>query len=154
MIVENLPHTAVAAERSGALLLIRLGDRRYGLPLASVERVLPMAYVDRLPDSGDGLLGMLNLHGQVLPVVDLHARLGLDKPALATEHKLVLLRTTVPFLLWVEDVEGVVGGGPDALTAVPGEFTSSNTLVPKVLRLGEGIVPVLAPAALEPRGHF
>ena len=153
MILENLPHTAVAAERAGALLLIKLGDRRYGLPLVSVERVLPMAFVAPLPNSGAGLLGMLNLHGQVLPVVDVHARLGLDKPPMATEHKLVLLRTTAPFLLWVEDVEGVVGGAPDALTSVPGEETDTNILVPKVLRLGEGIVPVLAPAALEPRGY-
>ena len=42
MTPENRPESAA--------LLVRLGDRQYGLPLASVERVLPMAYIAALPD--------------------------------------------------------------------------------------------------------
>src|SRR5919202_2705220 len=108
-----------AGKRGDAVLLVVLGERRYGLPLGAVERVLPMAAVLALPEAGDGLLGMLNLHGQVLPVIDPHQRLGLPSPRLATEQRLVLLRASVPFLLWVDGVEDVVAGGPDALSAVP-----------------------------------
>jgi chemotaxis signal transduction protein len=133
-----------------AVLLIKLGGQQYGLPLASVERVLPMAFVLGMPDSGNGLLGMLNLHGQVLPVIDPHPRLGVPSPSLGADQRLVLLRTGVPFLLWVEEVEEVVSGAADALSAVPEQ--RANALVPRVLRLGDRIVPVLAPAALEPRG--
>jgi chemotaxis signal transduction protein len=143
---------ATAVDHSGAVLLVRLGERRYGLPLASVERVLPMAYILALPDSGDGLLGMLNLHGQVLPVIGPHARLGLPAPKLSAAHKLVLLRASVPFLLWVEDVEEVVDNSPDALSSVPAQQVSP--VVSTVLRLGDAIVPVLNPTALEPRGSL
>jgi chemotaxis signal transduction protein len=141
---------AVPADLDGAILLVRLGERLYGLPLDCVERVIPMAYVASLPDTGDGLLGMLNLHGQVLPVLDPHPRLGLPTPKFSAEQRLVLLRGNVPFLLWVDTVQEVVAGGTDALTAVP--VQQASPLVPRVLRLGESIVPVLGPAALEPRG--
>jgi len=132
------------------MLLIRLGERQFGLPLEAVERIMPMAHVLGLPDSGDGLLGMLNVHGTVLPVIDPHPRLGLPSPRLAAEQRLVLLRASVPFLLWVDDVEEVVVTGADGLSVVPAQ--QSSPLVTRVLRLGETIVPVLAPAALEPRG--
>jgi purine-binding chemotaxis protein CheW len=132
-----------------AVLLVRLGERAYGLPLASVERVLPMAYVLPLPESSDGLMGMLNLHGQVLPVIDPRARLGLPSPQVAAEHRLLLLRGRAPFLLWVDDVQEVVSVSAEELSAVPAEMASP--LVPRVLRLGENLVQVLAPAALELR---
>ncbi|TME40602.1 MAG: hypothetical protein E6I75_04285 [Chloroflexi bacterium] len=120
MTIDSPTHTAV--------LLVRLGERQYGLPLAIVERVLPMAAVLQLPDSDEGLLGVLNLHGEILPVMDPHQRLGLARPVLAAEQRLVLLRSYTRFL----------------------QHTSPT--ITRVLRLGESIVPVLAATALEPRG--
>ncbi len=143
--------TSAAAELGGvSLLLVKLGERQYGLPLACVQRVLPMAFVLGLPSAGDGLLGMLNLHGQVLPVIDPHLRLGLPSPRLTADHRLVLLLANAPFLLWVDEVDEVVTAATDALSDVPGQ--QASPLVPQVLRLGDSIVPVLAPASLEPCG--
>jgi purine-binding chemotaxis protein CheW len=141
---------AAAALGGVSLLLVKLGDRQYGLPLACVQRVLPMAFVVGLPDAGDGLLGMLNLHGQVLPVIDPHPRLGLPGARLTADHRLVLLQVKAPFLLWVDEVDEVVTAAAGALSDVPGQ--QASPLVPQVLRLGDSIVPVLAPASLEPCG--
>jgi chemotaxis signal transduction protein len=138
------------AEQSYAVLMITLGDRRFGLPLESVERVMPMAHVLSLPGSGDGLLGMLNVHGQILPVVDAHPRLGLPSPHPDAGQRLVLVRARAQFLLWVDGVDEVVVGAADAVSSVPAQ--QASPLVSRVLRLGDAIVPVLAPAALEPRG--
>src|SRR5579859_1991444 len=102
--------SAPVSEIGLAVLLVTLGGRQYGLPLECVERVMPMAEVLSLPDTGDGLLGMLNMHGQVLPVINIYPRLGLPTPRLAAAQRLVLLRASVPFLMWVDDVEEVVVG--------------------------------------------
>src|SRR5207244_11722243 len=102
-----------------AVLLVRLGERQYGLPLAIVERVLPMAAVLQLPDSDEGLLGVLNLHGEILPVMDPHQRLGLARPVLAAEQRLVLLRSYTRFLLWLDVVEAGVDVISGALSVVP-----------------------------------
>lgn len=136
-------------DSTSAALLVRLGDRSFGLPLAAVERVLPMATVLPLPDAGDSLLGVLNLHGDVLPVIDAHARLGVEKPRINADHRLILLRGTCPFLMWVDEVEEVVVLGAEACSGVPTKQPSP--VVAGVVRLGEAIVPLLAPAALEPR---
>ena len=132
-----------------AVLLVRIGEQQYGLPLASVERVLPMAYVMPLPDSGVGLMGMLNLHGNVVSVIDPRTRLGLSSPPMAAEHRLVCLRARAPYLMWVDSVDGVVPIADGELSDVPGQ--TNGPLVPQVLRVGDAIVPVLAPTALEPR---
>lgn len=133
---------------TSAVLVVRCQDRRFGLPLPAVERVLPMAAVLPLPGADNSLMGMLNLHGKVVPVVNPHARLGLTRPHVAVDDRLVLLKTARPFLLWVQDVEGVVAPPPEAFSEVPGR--PAGAVVAQILRLGEDIVPLLAPSALEP----
>jgi hypothetical protein len=64
------------------------------------------------------------------------------------DHRLVLLKGTRPFLLWVDDVEGLVAPGPEAFSDVPS--TPTDAVVARIVRLGDEIVPLLAPSALEP----
>jgi purine-binding chemotaxis protein CheW len=145
MLVEDRTLSA----RDAAALLVRIGQRQFAVPLNVVERVLPMAAVVALPDAGQGLLGMLNLRGAIVPVVDPRPRLGVPTPEAHPEHRLVLVRGMRPFLLWVDEVDEVVSLGPDDVTAVPAQ--QASPVVPRVLRLGNEIVPLLAPTALEPR---
>jgi chemotaxis signal transduction protein len=151
MIANSSTYTPAATERTDAVLLVKLDGRQYGLPLVCVGRVLPMAHVVSLPGSRDGVLGMLNLHGQVLPVIDPRPRLGLASPSLAPDHRLVLILGEAPFLLWVDEVDEVVTAAPEAITVVGTQ--QGNPLVATILRLGDSIVPVLAPSALEPLGR-
>jgi purine-binding chemotaxis protein CheW len=146
MVVHSDPLPTAFAVEPSAVLLVNIGDRLCGLPLGSVERILPMAHLLSLPDDGHGLLGMLNLHGEVLPVVDPHPRLGLPSPTVSAEHRLVLLRAKTSFLLWVDDVQDVVAYEKDAVSMVPGQ--PADPLVSWVLRLDDSIVLVLAPSSL------
>jgi purine-binding chemotaxis protein CheW len=152
MRIDSRPVSGTPSDTQTSVLLVRLAERQYALPLAAVQRILPMAYVQALPDSGSGLLGMLNLHGDLVPVLDPHPRLGLPTPKVAAEHRLVLVQATNPFLLWVDEVEEVITVTEDELSVVPAQ--QASPLVPRVLRFGTAVVPVLAPAALEPRGSL
>lgn len=136
---------------SSAVLLVRLGGRRYGLLLSDVERVLPMAAVSRLPDESPGMLGVLNLHGAVLPVIDPRPRLGLASPTWTAEQRLVLLASASQrFLLWVDELEDVVDHVAEALSAI--SSTDGQRLTTHVLRWGTELVPILSPRALQECG--
>ena len=57
------------------LLVFHIGQDRYGLRLRAVQRVLPLMELKRLPLAPPAVAGLMNLHGQPVPVIDL-ARLG------------------------------------------------------------------------------
>jgi chemotaxis-related protein WspB len=57
------------------LLVFHIGQDRYGLRLPAVQRVLPLLELKRLPLAPHAVAGLMNLHGQPVPVIDL-ARLG------------------------------------------------------------------------------
>ncbi len=54
----------------------RVAGQIYGLPLQHVERVLRMVAVSPVPEAAPYVMGAIDLHGHVVAVVDMRARLG------------------------------------------------------------------------------
>ncbi len=94
------------------LLLFDVGDGRYALPVERVREVLPQAATSPLRTAPKGLVGMLRLRGELLPIVDLRQRLGL--PAIAPQIGQCIIATRVgsAFVgLLVDGVRQIVSGG-------------------------------------------
>jgi len=69
-----------------------LGGAWYALDLGVVERVVPMAAVRPLPRAPQVVLGAFNLHGEVVPVVDVRRRLGLAPRGFALTARFLVAR--------------------------------------------------------------
>ncbi len=59
-----------------ACVTFELGPACYALPVERVREVLRVPWISKLPRSPEALLGVVNVRGQVLPVLDLRALLG------------------------------------------------------------------------------
>lgn len=62
------------------VLVFHIGHDRYGLPLRVVRRALPLVELKSLPLAPDSVAGLMNLHGESVPVIDL-ARISGGAPA-------------------------------------------------------------------------
>jgi purine-binding chemotaxis protein CheW len=57
---------------------VRVGKEHYALPVENVLEIAELGEISPVPGSGSAILGVRNLRGQVLPVFELAAILGLD----------------------------------------------------------------------------
>ena len=90
------------------LVVFIIEGQPYALHLPCVERVLPMVAMARLPNAPDVALGVINLHGRVIPVVDLRRRFGLPPHDYGVSAHLLVVRTARRTLaIAVEEVIGV-----------------------------------------------
>ena len=55
-----------------------LGDEDYGVPVTQVLEIVRMENLIRVPHSIDYFLGMMDVRGQVIPIVDLKKKLHMD----------------------------------------------------------------------------
>ena len=98
------PHTlpvgepAIGLPRNGrdpggrlAVVLFAIGGASCAVPLEATERALHMVAVSPLPGAPPILAGVINLHGSVVPVVDLRRRLGSAVPAYGLGAHLLLV---------------------------------------------------------------
>lgn len=68
---------------SGLHVWVRAADEQYALPVADVLEVAELGDVTPVPGADPAVIGVRNRRGQVLPIVDLQAVLGLPRaPAL------------------------------------------------------------------------
>ncbi|HEY7492208.1 MAG TPA: chemotaxis protein CheW [Candidatus Tectomicrobia bacterium] len=86
----------VLSQQSSVLQLVPfiIEEQQYALPLAIVERVLPMVAVSPLPQAPCIALGVINLHGRVIPVLDIRRRLGLPARGYGLTTYLLVARTS------------------------------------------------------------
>lgn len=54
-----------------------LGDELFGFEVTRTREILTLAPITKVPQSPEYLLGVINLRGQVVPVIDMRLKLGL-----------------------------------------------------------------------------
>ncbi|MGQ0621037.1 MAG: chemotaxis protein CheW [Panacagrimonas sp.] len=77
-----IPETAFSDRVGDGAVLRRwigfeLAGQLYGVPILAVQEVLADAEVEPVPGAPPEVLGVINLRGQIVSVIDLHRRLGL-----------------------------------------------------------------------------
>lgn len=118
--------------------------QRLALPLECVRRVVPSAEPLPLPGTGSVVLGMLNIGGTVVALLDLCGRLGLTQAPVSPAQQILLL--DLPGLLCAVVVDRVVGVSERTLDdAVPHELHAAP-LVKGVVRLDDGLCLIVDPA--------
>lgn len=73
--IERPTESAIGAEGL-RYLLAQAAGQRVAFPLEAVREIIPPQAMTRLPGAGLWVLGLLNLRGMVLTVVDLGVRFG------------------------------------------------------------------------------
>lgn len=82
--------------------------RRWALQLDVVERVVAMVAIAPLQGAPPAVMGAINVHGEIVPVLDLRARLGLAPRAPRADDGLVLARAPRLVALPVDEVLGTL----------------------------------------------
>jgi purine-binding chemotaxis protein CheW len=68
-----------AASRSNQVLTFTLGDETYGVDILRVQEIRGWSPVTRIPQTPPHVLGVLNLRGSIVPIVDLRMRFNLER---------------------------------------------------------------------------
>lgn len=116
------------------LLRFRLAGRPFALDVADVREVARMVIVTPLAGAPPEILGVIDVHGQIVPVLDGRQRMGLAARAVTPDSPLIIMADGLALL--VDQVDGVIdvpnGGlaaGADwaatrGLVALDGEITA------------------------------
>lgn len=91
------------------LVIFSLDEQRYALALSAVEKVVRVVEVTRLPKAPDIVLGIINVQGRVIPVINIRQRFRLPEPEMKPGDQIVIARTARrPVALVVDAVTGVL----------------------------------------------
>lgn len=133
--------SAVAADR---FLAFSLGPEEYAIPLLAVREVIAVPDITPVPQSPAHFLGIMNLRGQVISVLDLRTKFGI-KPQSSEETSVIILDLQDHALgVVVDSVNSVVSPPADQMSDPPEMEGNRNAdAITKVFRKENNLVLIL-----------
>lgn len=71
-------------------VVFRLGDEEYGAEIIKVTVIERMLNIARVPTTPAYIRGVINLRGDIIPVMDLRSRLGLSEKAEDDDTRIII----------------------------------------------------------------
>ena len=122
------------------LVVFSLDDQRYALALATVKRSLRVVAITPLPEAPAIILGIVDLGGVVIPVVDARRRFRHSPRAIRlSDHLLVAWTPKRTVALLVDETHGVIEASPGSCAAAA-EFLPGLALGDGAVRLPDGLI--------------
>ncbi|MDR7392594.1 MAG: chemotaxis protein CheW [Armatimonadota bacterium] len=108
------------------LVVVRLDRERYGVPIEHVHEIIRMQEVTRIPRAPSFVEGVINLRGQVIPVIDLRRRFGLAAGERNGASRIVVVEMNGSRVGMVVDAVLEVMRLPDSAVVPPEELLAAS----------------------------
>ncbi len=110
------------------IVVFELGDEHYGLDISTVEGLIQMQSITRMPQAPFYVEGITNLRGVVVPVMDLRRRFGLPPQEQTKDTRIVVVyMNTVKVGMIVDGVSQVQRIQDDIIEPPPPMVTTINS---------------------------
>ena len=111
-------------------VVFHLGSQRYGIPIEQVNEIQQIVAFSDVPSDGFGVVGMVNLRGDVVPAIDVRRLVGMDELAYTLETPMIITRSGDHVVaLIVDEVEDVVRLPEGCLQAASPMHALSNRMI-------------------------
>jgi purine-binding chemotaxis protein CheW len=91
------------------VLVFAIDGLQFALRVGAVERVVRAVYITPLPAAPASVIGVIDVHGRIMPVADIRKRLGLPQRDIRLTDHFIIARTFYrPVALVVDEVAGIL----------------------------------------------
>lgn len=110
----------------GKVAVALIGEEEFGIDITKIVEILKKQKVFQLPNLPDFLSGVINLRGEIIPIVDLRKRFGIED--IKGKGRIVVIRFGKEKIgLYVDDIKEIVNLDPSEISAPPSIFKGLKT---------------------------
>lgn len=73
-------------------IIVRLGEEQYGIDIKYVDNIVRMEHITRVPKVQPYLKGVMNLRGEVLPVMSIRVKMDLPADEYTKSTRIIILK--------------------------------------------------------------
>ncbi len=90
----NSASVGTAESKAGKYLTFALGHEEFGLEILKVREINGYMEITAVPQTPSHVKGVINLRGQVIPVIDLRMKFGMDAAEVTEETCIIVVEIT------------------------------------------------------------
>lgn len=90
-------------------VVVNIGDEQYGIDIQYIDNIVRMQHITRVPKVSPYLRGVINLRGEVIPVMSLRIKMGLEPDEVTKSTRIIIIKINHESIgLIVDSVKEVV----------------------------------------------
>lgn len=122
------------------LVVFTLDEQRYALHLSTVERIVRVVEVTPLPRAPAIVFGVINVQGQIVPLVNIRKRLRLTERETNLSDEVIIAHTSTRTVALLADaVSGLVECSPEEVIAAE-KILPGLEYVEGIAKLEDGMI--------------
>lgn len=73
-------------------IVVKIGEEQYGINIKYIENIVRMQHITRVPQVPAYLKGVINLRGEVIPVMSLRLKMGLPEDVETKASRIIIIK--------------------------------------------------------------
>ncbi|MCR5233340.1 MAG: chemotaxis protein CheW [Lachnospiraceae bacterium] len=109
-------------------IVINIGDEQYGIDIKYVDNIVRMQKITRVPNCQEYFKGVINLRGEVVPVMSFRMKVNLPEVENTNKTRIIIIKLeqNAPVGIIVDAVREVVTLGDNSIDAATRSSTNND----------------------------
>lgn len=73
-------------------IVIRLGKEQYGIDIRYIDNIVRMQHMTRVPKMKEYIKGVINLRGEVIPIMSIRLKMGLEEEEETKNTRIIIVK--------------------------------------------------------------
>ena len=73
-------------------IVVKIGGEQYGLNISYVDNIVRMQKITRVPKAPHYYVGVINLRGEIVPVMSVRRKMGLEDDVYTNKSRIIILK--------------------------------------------------------------
>ena len=110
----------VIDKESKQYIVVMVGSEQYGIDISYVDNIVRMQKITRVPKAQEYFKGIINLRGEIVPVMSIRLKMGLEDDVFTNTSRIIILKIEQKGVLGiiVDEVKEVVTLGSEEIDKV------------------------------------
>lgn len=107
-------------KESKQYIVVMVGNEQYGIDISYIDNIVRMQNITRVPKAQSYFCGVINLRGEVVPVMSVRTKMGLESDVFTNASRIIILKLEENGFLGiiVDEVKEVVNLSDDEIDKV------------------------------------
>ena len=88
----NKIETKDVEKDSKQYIVVQIGNEKYGIDICYVDNIVRMQKITRVPKAQEYFKGIINLRGEIVPVMSIRLKMGLEDDTFTSTSRIIILK--------------------------------------------------------------
>ena len=131
-------------------IVVKIGSEQYGIDINYIDNIVRMQKITRVPKAQYHFKGVINLRGEVVPVMSIRRKMELDDDVITNASRIIILKIEEKGMLGVsvEEVKEVVTLSEDEIERTTGSRNQKDSFINGIGKHGDELISLFEISAI------